>query len=214
MKKRLFELARGATEEELDQIESIIREAMTRAHDTADFERTVNQRLMPFNTRFTSSNPTLNNAGAPAMYDGAGVVLNSNMVYNPRLMDADSMARGCRVMISHELVHHAQHKAAERTGDVTKLAGQGARLQTPGGTADWKRYFEDPHENMAYARSEIDVMRAMGIPQKEILQRLQRGQRSPGMNYTPTDKKRFLKNAYRYATETRARRIVTNLLEH
>jgi hypothetical protein len=33
------------------------------------------------------------------------------------------------------------------------------------------------------------------------------------MNYAPADKKRFLKNAYRFATESRAQRIVTNLLE-
>jgi hypothetical protein len=204
----IFELARGASEEQLDQIEAIIRDALERATSATDFERLTNRQLEPF----SSSHPTLTSTRAPAMYDGTAVVLNTNFIYQPQL-GVDSIARGTRIMISHELVHHAQHQAAGKTGDVGKLADQGGRLQTAAGQVNWERYAEDPHENMAYARSEVDVMRAMGIPQKEILRRLQQGERSPGMNYTPANKKRFLKNAYRYATESRAYRIVTNLLE-
>jgi hypothetical protein len=210
--QHIFELARGASEEQLDQIEAIIRDSLERATSAADFERLTNRQLEPFNVRFSSSHPTLASTRAPAMYDGTAVVLNTNFIYQPQL-GADSVARGTRIMISHELVHHAQHQAAEKTGDVGKLADQGGRLQTTTGQVNWERYTEDPHENMAYARSEVDVMRAMGFSQKEILRRLQQGKRSSGMNYAPADKKRFLKNAYRFATESRAQRIVTNLLE-
>jgi hypothetical protein len=190
----------------MDEIGSIISRSLALSRrDPTEFERLVNQQLKPYGIEFTRTSSVLVNSGAPAAYEGDMV-----LVRTPDLHHGLNVSN-LMVAISHELVHRGQVEAADKKGGREAILRQSQRMVGPGGRVNWRAYQQDPHETAAYARSAVDVLRNQGLNREQVLKALQHG-RSPVNR--PGDRKRFLKRAYAYATQERARGIVSNLLEN
>lgn len=195
---RLLEATVGPTQAQLDDIMGIIMDVVQELGEhaqTEQFEAVVNKRLANagYPIRFNADDPLLLQYPVPGHVDEYGMVLRTPDIIEP---EAFNMFRD---VISHEGVHVFQIAAAERKGKAAEMFKSAHDRMMPGGKLDPRKYWTDPHEVMAHARTLIDRYRRQRLTRSQALQQLRR---DPMLGSQHREQRqRFLKHAYQYAQD-------------
>lgn len=196
----LLEDLPGVDQQTLDEIMGIILGVVDRVKsgnpqvDRARFEQEVNPLLTKWGIQFKSNDEILMKHGPPARAGIDGVV-----VATPKRINRNELAY-IREIISHELVHGDQINRAMLTGSAAKMVDTATKRMMPHGRLDYEKYYTDPHEVTAYARSAIDKLRSQKATRSQAMQVL-RTQPVSRLKDTPKSHKRFLKHAAGYAQQ-------------
>jgi len=196
----LLEDLPGVDQQTLDKIMDIIIGVVDRVKtgnaqvDRPRFEQEVNPLLTRWGIQFKSDDEILMKHGPPARAGIDGVV-----IATPQRINRSDFS-SIREIISHELVHGDQITRAMQTGNAAKMVSSAQRRMMPGGRLDMQKYFTDPHEVAAHARTFVDKMRRRNATRSQALQTL-RTQPVHSPNSTPASRKRFLKHAAGYAEQ-------------
>lgn len=191
----------GVDQQTLDEIMGVILGVVDRVEsgnpqvDCQRFEQEVNPLLARWGITFVSNDVDLQKYYAPGKAGVDGITMATPWRISRNEFDHT------REVLSHELVHGDQLGRAMTAGNVAKMAKSSHDRMMSGGELDYEKYYSDPHEVTAYARTAIDKMRRKKMTRSQVLQSL----RTQPLTYSgyASDKthKRFLKRAAGYAQQ-------------